>query len=117
MKAGSNMTVLELNDHLNLQIVTSNTEALENNINGAYIGDLLSWVMANLNKDNIWITIQGHLNIIAVASLAEASCIILTEGSLPDQDTLKRADLEGIPILTSSMSSYELAKQLSNLGV
>ena len=87
----------------------------EKEIDGAYIGDLLSWVMGNANSGNLWITIMSNINIVAVASLTDISCIVLAEGVSPDADALNTAEAKGINILSTSMSSYEAAVSVSQL--
>jgi hypothetical protein len=86
-------------------------------IKGCYISDLLSWVMGHAEKGDCWVTIMSHVNIIAVASLLELSCVILTEGELPDEDTIKRADENDIMLLTTEKTSYQTAKYLVELGI
>ncbi len=86
-------------------------------INGCYIGDLLSLAMSKVQKDNIWITIQSNINIVAVASLTEAGCILICEGFTPDDGVLQRAENEGITLLISDMSAYEITKILVNNNI
>ena len=81
-------------------------------IHGCYIGDLLSLAMSKVQKDNIWITIQSNINIVAVASLTEAGCIVICEGFSPDNGVLERAKNENITLLKSDMSAYDIAKIL-----
>ncbi len=78
-------------------------------INGVYIGDLLSWVMGRAQADNAWITIMSNINILAVASLADTSCIILAEGVEVAQDVIDTANAKGVNILSSSEPAYEIA--------
>lgn len=82
---------------------------LENPIEDVYIGDLLSWVMSHANKKCAWITVQTHMNIVAVAVLLEMSCIILPEDLKPDENTTKKALEEDIPIFSTSLNAYEIA--------
>lgn len=82
-------------------------------ISGCYIGDLLSLAMSKVCKDNIWITIQSNINIVAVASLTEAGCIVICEGFEPDTGVIQRAEREDITILQSQMGAYEIAKILT----
>ena len=79
-------------------------------IKGAYIGDLLSWVMGRAEADNIWITIMSNINIVAVATLADVSCILLSEGVTVDAEIISVATSKGVNILSSSLPSYEVAK-------
>lgn len=78
-------------------------------INGVYIGDLLSWVMGRAQADNAWITIMSNINILAVASLADTACIILAEGVEVAQDVINTANAKGVNILSSSEPAYEIA--------
>lgn len=82
---------------------------LTREINSVYIGDLLSWVMSHSEHNCAWITVQTHINIVAVAVLLDMSCIILPEGCKPEEDTLAKAREENIPILTSPWTAYEIA--------
>ena len=84
-------------------------------IDGVYIGDLLSWVMGRAQMDNAWITIMTNVNTIAVASLADTSCVILAEGVDMPEDILETARDKEINVLRSSQPIYETAVQLSKL--
>lgn len=84
-------------------------------VNGVYIGDLLSWVMSSCNADNIWITIMSNINVIAVASLTDASCVVLAEGVTLDEDVIKEAEKKGVNVLSTDKSSYEAAVLLSDI--
>lgn len=85
----------------------------EREINGVYIGDLLSWVMGKAESGNVWITIMSNMNIMAVASLTDVSAILLTENVEPDADALKTAEAKGINILSTPLSSYEAAAKIA----
>ena len=87
----------------------------EREIDGAYVGDLLSWVMGNADSGNVWITIMSNINIVAVATLTDASCIVLAEGVMPDSDALATAEAKGINILSTNLSAYEAAIRTSPL--
>lgn len=78
-------------------------------INGVYIGDLLSWVMGNANADDLWITIMSNINIVAVASLTDAACILLAENVSIDETVLETAMAKGVNILSTPRSAYEAA--------
>ena len=86
----------------------------EREINGVYIGDLLSWVMGRASCDEAWITIMSNVNILAVASLADTSCIILAEGVTLSEDIIATANEKNINILSSEKSIYDIAVYLSN---
>lgn len=89
----------------------------ERNVSGAYTSDLLSDVMANCKKDNIWVTLQTHLNIIAVASLKEISAIIVVLDKEIDNDTLEKAESENITILKTPMNAFRASGKLYELGI
>lgn len=84
-------------------------------INGAYIGDLLSWVMGRASAGDAWITIMSNINIVAVASLADVACIILAEGVTLAEDIIKTAEAKGVNILSSKFDAYETAVTLYKL--
>ena len=109
------MNVKELFEKLSLELKAG--EISEREISGCYIGDLLSLAMARVESGNIWITIQTNINIVAVASLTDAACIILAEGLSPDDNAAKKADAEDIAVLSSPLSAYELAARLAELGI
>lgn len=81
-------------------------------VNGAYIGDLLSWVMGRAVFDNAWITIMSNINVIAVASLSDVACVILSEDVSLDDEVKSTAVQKGINVLSSSEPTYETAKLL-----
>ncbi len=108
------MTVNQLMKELNLKLIAGN-DGLDNEISGGYCGDLLSWVMGRAQSGDAWITIMGNLNAIAVAVLADVSCIILAENASCDDDAKARADLEGVPVLSTEEQAFPIAVKLSKL--
>jgi len=92
-------------------------DRLHEEVTGGYASDLLSDVIAHSHKGNIWITIQNHPNIVAVATMKELAGIILTGGREPDADTVQKADEEGIPILVSPLFTFELVGRLYQIGI
>jgi len=89
----------------------------ERTVTGAYTSDLLSDVMANTKKDNIWITLQTHLNIVAVATLKEITAVIVVLDKEIDKDTLEKAEGEKITILKTPMTAYQVSGKLYELGI
>jgi len=110
------MKLSELVELANLKVKCGN-EHLGREITGGYCGDLLSDVMANSKNGNIWITMQVHLNIVAVSVLKEHSAIILVNSRQPNEDTLKKAVEENIPILVSDLPAFELAGKIGSFGI
>ena len=87
----------------------------EREIVGVYIGDLLSWVMGKAEADNLWITIMSNINIVAVATLADTSCILLAEGVEIDDEIVSVASSKGVNIIGTDSSAYEAALAVAEL--
>lgn len=107
------MTVKELISATDFKALTLPDPDRE--INGAYIGDLLSWVMGRANTNNIWITIMSNLNVIAVASLSDVACVLLSEDVTLDDELIKTACDKGINVLTTALPTYEAATKISGI--
>lgn len=84
-------------------------------IDGVYACDLLSWVMGRAKCDNAWITIMSNINILAVASLSDVSCIILAEGVTLEQEVIDTALDKEINILSTDMNIYNTAVYLNEV--
>ena len=80
-----------------------------------YVGDLLSWVMARLPEGAAWMTVMGNLNAVAVCSLKDGACIILTENAALDEDARRRAGMEDIPVLRVEDGAYRTALRVAAL--
>ena len=87
----------------------------EREILGGYAGDLLSWVMGKLNEDEAWVTIMSNVNIVAVATLADPSCIILAEGVCPDENVTERAEQQGVNILKSAKPTFSVCADINSV--
>ena len=107
------MTVYELSQNSQFTVLT--LPEPEREINGAYVGDLLSWVMGRAQADNVWITIMSNINVIAVASLSDVSCVLLAEDVTLDNDVLATAKEKGINILSTSLAIFEAAVKISGM--
>ncbi len=105
------MTVSELVKKLNLKVVT--LPGPERVIGGVYIGDLLSFVMGKAREGDVWITIMSNINVMAVATLANTSCVILAEGVTLEEKIVDTAKEKCINILSSDKTAYELAVEIS----
>jgi len=108
------MKVKELADKLGLKVLAGES-GIEREIQGGYTGDLLSWVMSHASSGNLWVTVQIHPNIIAVAVLLEMSCIIIPENIAVEHATLEKAEAEGIPVLQSGAHAFDLCADIKNL--
>jgi TPP-dependent 2-oxoacid decarboxylase len=110
------MKLQEIVDSLSLVVKTASAH-LTKEVTGGYVSDLLSDVIANIKEGSVWITLQTHQNIVAVATLKELSGIILVNNRTPEPDTLKKAEEEGLPIMVSFLPAFEIAGLLYNLGL
>ena len=90
---------------------------LDKQVSGGYASDLLSDVMANSKKDNIWITLQIHQNIVAVASFKELAGIIIVNGREPEEEALRKAEEENIPIMLTKLPAFEIVGRLYKLDI
>lgn len=106
------MKVSELKEKLNLEYVNFNEDA---EVEDVYIGDMLSVVMSKAPENSAWLTVQTNINITAVAVLVGVSCIIVVEGMDVDAETVKKAQEQGVNILRSEDTAYELAVKISAL--
>ena len=97
--------------------VKSAEESLEKEVEGGYVSDLLSDVIANSKKGDVWITLQIHQNIVAVAVLKELAGIVVIGGKEPAEETLKKAEEEKVTVLTTSLSGFEVIGRLYALGL
>ncbi len=110
------MKIRDIVKILGLKVI-SGEKFLEREVTGGYAGDLLSDVLANSKKGYIWVTLQIHKNIIAVASSKELSGIIIFNGRKPEEETMKKAKEEKIPVMISNLLTYEVAGRLYEIGI
>ena len=107
------MKVNELIEKLSLEVLCGGNT--DNEITGCYSGDLLSWVMSKAKEGDVWLTVMGNINAIAVAVLCDCACIILTDKAALDDEAKNKAELQGVTVLRSEMSAYELSVEISRL--
>ena len=107
------MTVRELIDALSLKPLVLADESRE--VTGGYAGDLLSWVMGRAQADEAWVTIMSNNNIVAVASLADVSCIVLAEGVQPDAGVAETAKARNVNVLSSEEGTFDVCGRIRDL--
>ncbi len=110
------MTVSQLMEILDADNLTPGA-SLSNEVSCGYVCDLLSWVMAHGAPKTAWVTVQTHLNVIAVAVLMEFACIILPEDIDMEEGSLQKAKSENIPVLKSSKTAYQLCGEMAAAGI
>lgn len=90
-------------------------ENLNREIKGGYTSDLLSDVMGFAREGQVWITLQTHKNVLAIASLKELAAILLVKGNKPEEDMLEQAVDEGIPVLGTDAQTFETTGKVYQL--
>lgn len=108
------MKINEIITALDLKLI-SGSNGLDNEIKGGYVSDLLSDVMGNAKEGQVWITLQTHQNIIAVGSLKDISAIILVKGLVPESETIIKSNAENIPVLSTTLDTFNIAGKLFEL--
>ena len=109
------MKVKEVIEKLDLEVITASD--LKREVKGGYTGDLLSNVMAQAEANDLWITIQGHQNVVAVALLVDMAAIIIAEDFEIEDKAINRAREKDVNILRSPLSAFELSGRLFEMGV
>ncbi len=110
------MKITELSEKLGCEIISGNDDDNNISLENVYIGDLLSVVMSKAKEQSIWVTIQTHLNIMAVSELLDISCIIVVEGMEIEAQTIVKSNELQIPILKTKASAYDIACKLHSLN-
>ena len=110
------MVVSELVSRLGAEVLTGE-HSTDAEVTGIYCGDLLSWVMSHASKGSAWITVHTHLNIVAVASLTELSCVIIPENIEVDEPTIKKAISENVIIVRSELTTYQICCIANECGI
>ena len=110
------MNLSDVVQRMNLKVYAGRAE-LQQTISGGYASDLLSDVMAHGRKDQLWVTLQVHPNIVAVAVLKDLAAIVLVNGREPAADTIEQAEQKKIPILGTPLSTFDFAGKLYGLGI
>ena len=111
------MNLQEIIQELNLTIFTEPKDFSSVLPSGGYASDLLSCVIAGAKAGNLWVTLQSHVNIVAVAALTEVCAVIISEGSTPDPEVIEKANDQGVTLLSTKESTYQLVGKLWEKGV
>lgn len=108
------MKVFELAEALKLTVYAGSS-GLQQEVEGGYVSDLLSDVMGNAKAGSVWVTLQTHQNVMAIASLKELAAVVVVQGFQPAADTIAYANAEGIALLGTQETTFDMAGQLYNL--
>ncbi|MCE1169153.1 MAG: serine kinase [Sphingobacteriia bacterium] len=105
------MRLKDIVEQLHLTVVAGK-EGLEKEVSDGYTSDLLSDVMGNAESGMIWITLQTHKNVMAIASLKDLAAVLLVKGLQPEPAMAEQAEEEGIAILSTELSAFEISGKL-----
>ena len=108
------MKVSEIVEKLSLKVY-SGRDGLDREISGGYVSDLLSDVMGNAREGEVWITLQVHQNVLAIASLKDLAAVILVNNLEPQENTVRHSDDENIPVLGTDLPTFEIVGKLYQL--
>jgi hypothetical protein len=111
------MTLQEIIERLDLSVLTEVKDFTRQVPSGGYTSDLLSCVMAGAKHRSIWVTLQAHINIVAVAALLDLSAVIITEGAKPEPATIAKANDQGVTLFSTSLSSFAVVGKLWEMGL
>jgi hypothetical protein len=111
------MNLQQVIEKLELNVLTESRNFSAIEVTGGYTSDLLSCVMAGAKTGYLWMTLQAHMNIVAVAALLEVAAIIISEGAQPDQATIDKANQQGVILLSTPRKNFEIDGKLWEMGV
>jgi hypothetical protein len=111
------MNLQQIIDQLGLTVLTEPLDFASMIPTGGYSSDLLSCVMAGAKRGYLWITLQAHLNIVAVAALTEVTAIIITENAQPDAASIAKANQQGVVLLSTTQPTYKINGKLWEFGI
>lgn len=111
------MNLQQIIERLDLNLLTDPRDLTVIQPEGGYTSDLLSCVMAGAKSKYIWVTLQAHLNIVAVAALLDVAAIIITENAQPDAATITKANEQGVILLSTTMPNFEVDGKLWEMGI
>ena len=110
------MTVAELTQKIDGKLCAGRDAAKEEVLSGC-VCDLLSWAMAHAKKGTAWVTVQTHMNVIAVAGLLDIACVVLPDGMEADPAVIEKARETGVIVVSSPKSAFDIAGVLYGAGV
>ncbi len=111
------MTLQEIIDALDLTVLAGSKDFRQVIPTSGYTSDLLSCVMAGAKGQSVWVTLQAHMNVVAVAALLDVSAVIITEGALPEPAVITKANAENITLLSTDQSTFYVVGKLWEMGL
>lgn len=110
------MTLRDISKRFHLEVLSGESN-LDREVKHGYVSDLMSDVIANAGEGDLWITLQIHVNVIAVAAMKGLSGVILIGGRHPEEATLAKAKAENMPLFVSDLPAFEMVGRLYSAGV
>ncbi|MCJ7694190.1 MAG: DRTGG domain-containing protein [Anaerolineaceae bacterium] len=111
------MNLQTLMDALNLKVLTETQDFSAIQVKTGYTSDLLSCVMTGAKSNSVWVTLMAHGNIVAVSALLDLAAIIITENAQPDEETILKANEEGVVLLSTPQQTFNIVGRLWELGL
>jgi hypothetical protein len=112
------MTLAQIIEELNLRVLTQPRDLSQVTPTAGYASDMLSRVMAcGPREGGLWVTLQAHVNIVAVGAVLGLCAIVVTEGEAPDAETIAKADEMGIAVLATDRPTFWVVGNLWRLGL
>ena len=105
------MTIQQLLDKELFRVVNYGDDT-DRNVTGVFCCDLLSIAMGKAPADSAWVTVMGNVNTIAVATLADVSCVIMAEGAILDEVARAKAKEQGVTVLASEEPVFDAALKI-----
>lgn len=110
------MTLRECAKALDFTVAVEGDD-MDQEVRGGYVSDLMSDVLGKARKGYLWITVQTHVNVVAVAAARELAAVLLIGNQVPEPLTIEKAKEEGVTVLLSGMSAFEAAGRLYQTGL
>ncbi|TFG62309.1 MAG: serine kinase [Spirochaetales bacterium] len=110
------MKLSEIVEKLQLEVMCGR-ESLDQEIERGFAGDLMSDVIANARPKDIWVTMQVHMNVVAITGMKETGAVVFTQGRIPLPETLRKAENEDAVLLGTGLTAFELVGRLYRLGI
>lgn len=111
------MTLDQIINDLDLKVLTEEKDFSSISPTHGYVSDMLSCVMTGAKHQSVWVTLQAHNNIVAVACLLELAAVIISENAQPDAETIQKANEEGITLLSCTQNSFFVVGRLWEMGL
>ncbi len=111
------MNLAEIARSLKLTLLTEAKDFAAIEPAGGYTSDMLSCVLTGAVREGIWVTLQAHGNIVAVAALLDLAAVIISEGAMPDEATIAKANEKGLTLFSTPAGSFEVAGRLYAMGI